>query len=119
MSGHAKIRISILNARGVPSRKKQTQLKRLLLEENIDILAVQETKLSCDERIGQSLQMFLLDYEASVSHSVGLSGDCFLFLKKTLPLSNLNVLTDTKGQFVMNDFFLLSTDYRVICVYAR
>lgn len=118
MPSYRGFRIATLNVRGIALRKKQCQLKRLLLEESIDILAVQETKLANDEVIGTAVEMFLADYEVSVSHAAGNSGGCFLFLKKSLPLSDLSVVTDGEGRFILNDFSLQSIPYRVICVYA-
>lgn len=112
------VRFATLNVRGIAARKKQAQLKRLLLDNCIDVLALQETKLSCDERIEKALEPFLLEYEACVSHAVGTSAGCFLFLKKTLPLTELTFITDEKGRFILCDFCLFGIYYRVICVYA-
>lgn len=93
-------------------------MKRILLEEGIDVLAVQETKMSNDVRIGDALEPFLGDFEVCVSHAVGTSAGCFLFLKKALPLSMLSVVPDEAGRFILSDFVLFSEEYRVVCAYA-
>lgn len=100
------------------SGKKQCQLKRLLLDEQIDICAVQETKLSIDEQIAKALEPFLSTYQVCVSHAVGCSAGCFLFLKKTLPLTGLSIVTVNDGRFVLCDFALFGKEWRIFCVYA-
>lgn len=62
-----------LNVRGLCSRRKQYQLHRLILEENIDIFAVQETKLSNEEQVDEALRPFLSNFEVCVSHAIGTS----------------------------------------------
>lgn len=100
-------------------RKKQFQLKLLMLEEQIYVLAVQETKLANDEMIGKAVEIVLADYEVSVSYAAGDSGGCFLFIKTLLPLCDLSVVTDREGRLILNDCSLQSILYRVSCVYAR
>lgn len=79
-------RFASLNVRGIHSRKKQNQLHRLLEEREIDFLAVQETNLENEEEVDRALQLFFSKYEVCVSHAVGLSGGCFLFIKKVSPV---------------------------------
>lgn len=112
------IKLATLNVRGIGLRKKQCQLKRLLLDVGIDILAVQETKLSHDEKIAKALEPFLFNYEVCVSHAVASSGGCFLLLKKALPITELSIVTDDYGRFISCDFVLFDKEWRVICVYA-
>lgn len=59
MSINNNMRVATLNVRGTAQSKKQVLLKRLLLEQGIDVLPVQETKLSCDERREGALEPFL------------------------------------------------------------
>lgn len=75
-----------LNARGICVRKKQAQLRRLLMDEGIGILTLQETKLAYDHRIRKVLEPFLSEYEACISHAVVSSAECSLLLKKCVPL---------------------------------
>lgn len=63
-------------------RKKLIQLKRVLFEEHVDILALEETKLPCDGTSAKAVEIFLPYYEVSVSHSVGFSSESFLLLKQ-------------------------------------
>ncbi|MDD9361355.1 MAG: hypothetical protein PV344_00245, partial [Anaplasma sp.] len=77
-----------------------------------------ETKMKSDNDIAVALRPFLSHYEVCVSHAVGFSAGCFLFLKKSVNLSNLHVTTDDRGRFILCDFNLSSVQWRVICVYA-
>lgn len=112
------ITFGTLNVRGLNARKKQCQLQRLLNSEKIDFLAVQETKLSTEEDVTRVLQPFLAAYEVCVAHSQGLSGGCFLFLKKSVPLTNLTATTDEQGRLAFCDFTLGRMEWRVVCLYA-
>lgn len=78
-----------LNVRGIGLKKKQIHLKRLIADDNIDTVAVQEAKLACDEKRANSLDVFLSNYEVTVSHTVGNFASCFLFVKKYLPQTEL------------------------------
>lgn len=111
-------RFASLNVRGLNSSRKQYQLQRLLAKEQLDILAVQETKMSEDEQVERALRPFLLRYEVCVSHAVGVSAGCFLFLKKTLKISNLSVISHDQGRFIICDFTMSELSWRVICIYA-
>lgn len=94
------------------------QLKRLLLREQLDFVAVQETKISTDEDTARALDPFLDTYEVCVSHAVGVSAGCFLFLRKALDYSSLSYSVDALGRFICCDFMLKGVRWRVICVYA-
>lgn len=111
-------RFASLNVRGLNSSRKQYQLQRLLAKEKLDILAVQETKMSEDEQVERALRPFLLRYEVCVSQAVGVSAGCFLFLKKTLNISNLSVISHDQGRFIICDFTMSELPWRVICIYA-
>lgn len=111
-------RCATLHVRGFNSRKKQYQVKRLLNEENIDILAVQETKMHEDDQIALALRPFLSAYEVCVSHAVGTSAGCFLFLAKRIALTDLKVTTDSGGRLIFCDFLLGGLQWRVLCIYA-
>lgn len=107
-----------LNIRGLNSSRKQYQLLRLLHEEQLDFLALQETKMAEEEQVTRALQPFLTSYEVCVTHAVGTAGGCFLFLKKYVPLSDVSVITDDHGRFILCDFNLTKEQWRVICIYA-
>lgn len=74
MSGSKNFRNATLNVRSTAQRRQQVLLKRLLIEECIDVLAVQESKLSGDNRIERALEPFLSGYEVCVTHAVGTAG---------------------------------------------
>lgn len=104
--------------RGIAQRQKQLMLKRMLLHAGVDVLALQETMLSSDERIEKDMKPFLANCEVFVSHAVGKSGGCFLLLKKVLPLPDLNVVTDETGRFILVGFVVHTWDLRIMCVCA-
>lgn len=110
--------MATLNVRGLCSRKRQHHFQRLLLDESPDILAVQESKLSTEAQVDEALLPLLGSYEVCVSHSIGPSAGCLMFLKKQLPLSELTLSIDQCGRFIMCDFVLFGEDWRVVCVYA-
>lgn len=112
------LRFATLNVRGFNSRKRQYQLRRLLEHTEIDILALQETKLSTEEQVERALLSFLYNYEVCVTHAVGLSGGCFLFIKKSVNRSQVAITSDRCGRFVLCDFVVPESRWRVICVYA-
>lgn len=97
------VNIATLNVRGMASRTKQHQLRRLLLTEQLDIVAVQETKISTDESTAQALEMYLGMYEVCVSHAVRTSEGCFLLLKKSVSLVVVSVVSDFAGRLVYCD----------------
>ncbi|SCV66135.1 Endonuclease/Exonuclease/phosphatase family protein [Anaplasma phagocytophilum] len=76
------LNLATLNVSGLNSRKKQYQSQRLLSGANLDFLAVQETKMKSDNDIAVALKSFLFKYEVCVSHAIGFSAGCSLFLKK-------------------------------------
>lgn len=107
-----------LNVRGLNSKRKQYQLQRLLGDGQPDFFAIQETKMADDDGIAEALRPFLFWYEACVSHAVGFSAGCFLFIKKSVNVSNMQVVTDERGRFICCDFQILDVQWRVLCVYA-
>lgn len=112
------ITFATLNVRGFSERKKQYHFQRLLNKEQPDFIALQETKLSSDELIQESLKCFLSTYEVCVSHAKAFSGGCFLFIKKSVQLYNITVHTDDDGRLIVCDFSMFNAEWRVVCVYA-
>ena len=66
----APLRIGTLNVRGLGARRKQYQVKRLMQEKDLDVLAVQETKVSTEDATDSLVSQFSLRYNACVSHAV-------------------------------------------------
>lgn len=60
-----------LNIRGFSDRRRQYQLNHLLVSEQPDLRALQETKLSNDDQIERFLQRFLITYVVWVTHANG------------------------------------------------
>lgn len=103
-----------LNVRGLRSKRKQRQLLRLLNYEHVDIAAVQETKLSSDEDIAEALEPFRDDFEVCVSHAVGFSAGCFLFLRKSLGYPSVSLSVDQEGRLISCDLSLRQSEWRII-----
>lgn len=76
------LHVARLNVRGLGSRKRQFQVKRIMEEKQIDILAVQETKIGSEQHTDTMVQPFLDAYYVCVSHAAGTAGGCCLFIKK-------------------------------------
>lgn len=111
-------KVATLNVRGFNSRRKQYQVKRLLLDNAIDVLAVQETKVESVEETTRVLSSFLSYFEVCVSHAKGASGGCMLFLRKSLNARVESVLSDSDGKIVLCDCNIRNVEYRIINVYA-
>lgn len=83
-------------------------LKRLLLDEGIDVL----TYVNCRVMRGQEIALepsFFHDYEVCVWRPVENSAGCFLF-RKILPLTNPNITTHANGRFILADFVVYSKE---------
>lgn len=110
--------MSTLNVRGFASRRKQYQVKRLLIDKGIDVLAIQETKVGSDEETACLLASFLHSFEVCVSRANGVSGGCMLFLRKSLNAQVQSVIVDNVGRLVICDCSISNVEYRIINVYA-
>ncbi|KAH8021372.1 hypothetical protein HPB51_015519 [Rhipicephalus microplus] len=65
------VKAATLSVRGLASRKKPTQLYGLAMDQDLDIIAVQETKVESVDATKSLLQRFTGRYTASVSHAIG------------------------------------------------
>lgn len=113
-----KLSFARLNVCGQCSRKRQYQLRRLLLDEYLDILTFQETKFSTEVQTDNALQPFMGDYQVCVSHTVEVSAGCWLFLSNKLALDNISLVSDVNDRYRVCYFVLLSKHWKVICIYA-
>lgn len=112
------MRVATLNVRGLGASRKQYQLQRLLLDEDLDIVAIQETKIEDDESTARLIRPFLPIYDICVSHAVGASAGCLLFLKKSVRPTELSIVSDECGRLILCDFVMYNVQWRVICIYA-
>ncbi|CAN7998202.1 unnamed protein product [Ixodes hexagonus] len=112
------LRIATLNVRGLAARWRQRQLYRLLTEKELDILAIQETKVESEEQTNNMVEPFLARYLVCVCHAIGFSAGCCLFLKKSLGIEVQTVMTCQSGRFILCDLTLLGREWRVLCIYA-
>lgn len=112
------LRVGTLNVRGLGERRKQCQLKRLLNEKEIDVLAIQETKIESEDRTDSLVKEFGNIYSVCVSHAVGVSAGCCIFLRNSTDLNVENVISCESGRLVLCDFTFVDVEFRLICVYA-
>lgn len=118
MSSAPQLRVATLNVRGLNSKRKQCQLLQLMSLQQVDVLAVQETKLSGEEETEIALKPFLNDFEVCVTHATGTSAGCFLFLKQGTGLTAKALTTDREGRFIVCDLTYGNDEWRIMCVYA-
>lgn len=93
-------------------------MKRLLIDNGIDVLAIQETKVEGEEETALLLAPFLHSFEVCVSQASGLSGGCMLFFRKSLNALVKSVIVDSDGRFVICDCSINDVEYRIINLYA-
>lgn len=112
------MRIGTINVRGLAARRRQCQLSRLFLEHDLDLIAIQETKVETEEQTEQIISHFRGNYNVCVCHAVGTSGGCLLLLRNSLGIVEESVTACDDGRLVVCDFFLSEMYWRVVCVYA-
>ena len=93
----APLRVGTLNVRGLSLRRKQRQLRRVMLEEDLDVLAVQETKIESESQADGMVAQFSDRYDICVSHAVGTTAGCCVFIKKGLGIIVETVISDQSG----------------------
>lgn len=98
------LRVATLNVRGLSARRRQYQLSRLLLEDDLDVVAVQETKVESQEQKDRMVQPFKSRYNVCVCHAVGSSGGGALFLRNSLGIVVETVVVCDTGRLIVCDF---------------
>lgn len=110
--------VATLNVRGLASRRRQCQLSRLLLENDIDIMAVQETKVESEEQTHRMVEPFRDRYNVCVSHARGTSAGCMILVRKCTDIVAQSVESSDDGRLLFIDFGICGLLWRAICVYA-
>lgn len=118
MSVEAELRVATLNVRGLAARRRQYQLSRLMLERDLDVIAIQETKVEGQDQTDRMVSPFRARYDVCVSHAVGMSAGCALFLKNSIGIVEETVTVSSTGRFIVCDFTYNNKKWRVVCVYA-
>lgn len=118
MASATSLTFATLNVRGFAAKRKQSQVHRILTDHNIDLLAIQETKVEGEQDTESIVQRFTSRFYAVVSHAVGTSAGCIVFIKK-LPSLEVQAYTSCpSGRCVVVDFAFACSEWRLICVYA-
>lgn len=113
------LRVATLNVRGLSARRRQYQLSRLFAEHELDIIAVQETKVESHEQTDRMVRPFQSLFNICVSHAIGFSGGCCLFIRRSIGVVETAVLHScSSGRLVYCDFSFSNVEWRVICIYA-
>lgn len=114
----ANLRVGTLNVRGFSAKRRQQQVKRLLVENSLDVLAVQETKIESEEQTDRMVHLYDALYYVCVSHAVGTSGGCALLLSKSVGIDVEQVTSCSEGRLIVCDFGFTASKWRIVCVYA-
>lgn len=109
--------VATLNVRGLRNVRRQWQLRHVLEQYNIDVLAVQETKISAARDADLALEVFR-DYNLYISPARGASAGCFLLIRKHLNHILTSLHVDGEGRLICCDLSFHSHNWRFICVYA-
>lgn len=99
------VRLATLNVRGLADRRRQRQLYRLVVDQDLDIVALQETKVECAEQTERMVEPFRARYDVCVSHAVGTSAGCLLLLRQSLGAAVQTVTTCDSGRLIVCDLF--------------
>lgn len=113
-----KLRVATLNVRGLAAKRKQSQVYRLLVDHDLDVLAVQETKVDGEEETRGMVLRFTARYHAVVSQAIGTSAGCVLFIKKLPGLVVQDTFSCPSGRLVSCDFVFNECQWRIVCIYA-
>lgn len=112
------LRVATINVRGLAARRRQYQVNRLFVDNELDVIAVQETKVESQEQTDRMVQPFRALFNICVSHAVGMSGGCCLFIRRSVGIVEEAVYTAASGRFVICDFVYSNIQWRVLCIYA-
>lgn len=100
----APLRVATLNVRGLNSKQRQFRLYKLMKNRQLDILAIQESKVESEQHTDTMVQPFRRCFDVCVSHAVGTSGGCCLFLRKSLNCVVQGVTACQEGRFISCEF---------------
>lgn len=112
------LRVATVNVRGLAARRKQYQVNRLCAENQLDLVAIQETKVESEEQTDRMVAPFTTYYNACVCHSVGTSGGCLLLVRKSLDITEQFLKVNETGRLIVYDFSFSGYQWRLICVYV-
>lgn len=112
------LRVATLNVRGLADRRRQSQVCRLVLEKELNIVAIQETKVEGEEQTQRMMQQLTAHHNVCICHAVGVSGGCMLLIKQSLGAVIQNVVACLEGRLIVCDFAIMSRDWRAVVIYA-
>lgn len=113
------VRVATLNVRGLADRRRQRQLYRLVTEQDLDVVALQETKVENEDQTERMVRQFTARYDVCVSHAVGLSAGCILLVRQSIGAMVESVTSSPTGRLIVCDITFASREWRIICIYAH
>lgn len=115
---NSSLRIATINVRGLVARRRQYQLSRLCMENELDLIAVQETKGEKQEQTDHMVSPFTTIYNVCVCHAVGKSAGCAVLISKSEGIIEEMITVSENGRLIVLDFSLSGKKWRLVCVYA-
>ena len=109
--------VATLNVRGLRNVRRRQQLNYVLKQHEVDVAAVQETKISSARDANFALKTFP-DYVLYISQARGVSAGCFLLVRKQLSHSLMSLHVDGEGRLIFCDISFHYHNWRFVCVYA-
>lgn len=90
-----------------------------MTEQELDIVAIQETKIESQDQTDRMVLSFSSRYDVCVSHAVGTSAGCMLLIRQSLGAIVERVETCVFGRWIVCDITLAGLELRIICIYAH
>lgn len=112
------MRIPTLNVSGFSDRRRQNEAYRLVTHDDLDIVALQETKVGREDQRDRMVRTFVVRYDVCVSHAVGFSAGCAHLIRRSIGAALKTATASEKGRHVVCDFEFCSYEWRAIRVYG-
>lgn len=113
------MKIATLNTASLVAQKRKQWLKDVITRERIDIICLQETKISSLEEEQRLINYFKKDYWCHHSAGVGRSaGTCNLVRKTGAVAQVIDCFFDQSGRIAVTDCIMKNEVVRVISVYC-
>lgn len=112
------LRVATLNVRGLSCKRRQYQVRRLFHERDLDVVAIQETKVDSEAGTDCMVAPFRALFNVCVSHAAGNSAGCCVCIRNLVGLVVESVVVCQKGRYVVCDLSRGACSFRVVCIYA-
>lgn len=114
-----KVKIATLNVVSLITRKRKQLLMDLMKSKNIDIMCVQETKITTDTQEDELFKFFSMHYQVVHTKALGGSGGTAVFLRRGDKMQIIPELgSDEKGRVSAVDCQIGKGMFRIVSIYA-